>query len=212
MLKLGLILFEGFQALDAFGPLDCINVLSRTESVSLALLASTLEPVSTRPAGFPSSTGQHVVPTHTFAEAPDDLDVLLVPGGQGTRGSDAALLEAIAFIQKIYPRLQYLITVCTGAGLVARAGVLDGKKATTNKKAFTEITAWRPAVQWVSRARWVVDGNIWTSSGVSAGIDVTLAWIAEVYGEDKAQAIADGIEHIRQTNPAVDEFASLYGL
>jgi transcriptional regulator GlxA family with amidase domain len=206
-------LFPGFQALDAFGPLDCINVLSRTDRhrVSLSILSSTMEPVTTKPPGFPDAIGQSIVPTHTFATAPP-LDVLLVPGGRGTRGSSSVVLETVAFIQRTYPQLKYLITVCTGSGLAARAGVLDGKRATTNKIAWQEITALRPEVIWVPRARWVTDGNIWTSSGVSAGIDVTLAWIEEVFGTQTAKKIADGIEYTRHDDPGLDPFADLYGL
>lgn len=211
MISIGIILFEGFQALDAFGPLDCINVLSRTHEVSLAIIAASLEPVSTKPPGVSQATSQHVLPTHTFTDAPA-LDMLIVPGGMGTRSTDGRVQEAIDFIQKSYPQLKYLLTVCTGSGLAARAGVLDGKKATTNKRAWKEITAWRTEVQWVAQARWVVDGNIWTSSGVSAGIDVTLAWIGEVYGDETAQQIADGIEYTRHSDAAIDDFARLHGL
>lgn len=78
--------------------------------------------------------------------------------------------------------------------------------------AWEEITALGPEVEWVPRARWVADGNVWTSSGVSAGIDVTLAWIEEVYGEEKAQRIANGIEYSRHKDPNLDPFAELYGL
>lgn len=122
-----------------------------------------------------------MVPTHTFATAPP-LDLLFVPGGLGTRGSNPVIEEVISYIRNTYPQLGYLITVCTGAGLAARAGVLDGKRATTNKMAWTETTGLGVNVDWVPRARWVVDGNVWSSSGVSAGIDVTLAWIGETMG------------------------------
>ncbi|KAJ5811463.1 hypothetical protein N7474_007764 [Penicillium riverlandense] len=212
-LRFGVVLFPGFQALDVFGPLDCINVLSRTDShrVSLSMLSSTLEPVTTKPPGFPAAIGQSIVPTHTFATAPP-LDVLLVPGGRGARGSSPVVQEIIAFVKATYPQLKYLITVCTGSGLAARAGVLDGKRATTNKMAWQEITALRPEVVWVPRARWVTDGNIWTSSGVSAGIDVTLAWIEEVFGKQTAKKIADGIEYTRHEDPSLDPFAELMGL
>ncbi|PVH71381.1 hypothetical protein DL98DRAFT_435278, partial [Cadophora sp. DSE1049] len=63
-----------------------------------------------------------------------------------------------------------------------RAGVLDGKKATMNKWAFYATSALGPKTHWVAKARWVVDGNVWSSSGVSAGIDVTLAWVASLWG------------------------------
>ncbi|KAJ5769355.1 hypothetical protein N7520_003914 [Penicillium odoratum] len=210
-LRLGVALYPGFQALDVFGPLDCLNSLSRTEELSLALLSSTLEPVSTYSAQSPNAITQSIVPTHTYAAAPP-LDVLLIPGGMGSREPTPLIEEVITFIQNTYPQLKYLITVCTGSGLAARAGVLDGKQATTNKKAWNEVTALRSQVIWVPRARWVTDGNIWTSSGVSAGMDVMLAWIGEVFGKKLASDIADRIEYTRQEDPHVDPFADLYGL
>ncbi|KAJ5087763.1 hypothetical protein N7456_011379 [Penicillium angulare] len=210
-LRIGVVLFSAFEALDAFGPLNCINDLSWTENLSLALLSATLDPVTTRSPFSPGATGQSVVPTHTFT-APPPLDVLIVPGGQGTRVSSPEIDGVIAFIRDVYPQLKYLITVCNGSGLVARTGLLDGKRATTNKKAWHETIALGPKVDWVPRARWVTDGNIWTSSGVSAGIDVTLAWIGHVYGDEKAQIIADGLEHTRHEDSTVDPFADLYGL
>jgi transcriptional regulator GlxA family with amidase domain len=191
--------------------LDCINTLSRTDPVTLSLLSSTLDPVTTKSPDYPGSVGQEIVPTHTYA-APPPLDVLLVPGGRGSRGSGPIVLEAIKFIRDEYPHLTYLITVCTGSGLAARAGVLDGKRATTNKMAWKEMVALGPEVEWVPRARWVTDGNIWTSSGVSAGIDVTLAWIGSVFGEEKARRIADGLEYTRHEDSSWDPFAELYGL
>ncbi|KAJ5231802.1 class I glutamine amidotransferase-like protein [Penicillium citrinum] len=210
-LRIGVALYPGFEALDAFGPINCLNDLSRIKPMTFSVLSSTLEPVSTRSPMYPDSIGQSIVPTHTFANAPE-LDVLLVPGGQGSRGSSPSILETIAFIRDSYPKLKYLITVCTGAGLAARAGVLDGRSATTNKKSWKDIIALRPEVNWIARARWVTDGNIWTSSGVSAGIDVTLAWIGEVFGEEMAQSIADTNEYTRHTNAHVDPFADLYGV
>ncbi|KAE8376145.1 class I glutamine amidotransferase-like protein [Aspergillus bertholletiae] len=211
-LRVGIALFPGFQALDAFGPLDCLNVLSTTHPLTLSVLSSTLDPVTSKTSmTSPHAIGQQIVPTHTFATAPP-LDVLLVPGGVGTRESSPAVLDTIAFIQKTYPSLKYLITVCTGSGLAALAGVLDGRKATSNKMVFHEMKALRPQVDWVPRARWVTDGNIWTASGVTAGIDLTLAWVAEVYGKDRATAIANEIEHTPHSDASHDPFADLYGL
>ncbi|THC97209.1 hypothetical protein EYZ11_003318 [Aspergillus tanneri] len=211
-LRVGIALFPGFQALDAFGPLDCLNVLSMTHSLTLAVLSSTMEPVTCKTSMTnPHVIGQQIVPTHTFATAPP-LDVLLVPGGIGTRGSSQVVLDVIAFIERVYPTLKYLITVCTGSGLAARAGVLDGRKATSNKMVFHEMQALGPKVEWIPRARWVKDGNIWTASGVTAGIDVILAWVEEVYGKETTQAIANEIEHTRHLDASHDPFADLYGL
>ncbi len=121
-----------------------------------------------------STISESIVPTHTFQTAPP-LDVLIVPGGIGTRGPPPTVNSMIAFVKERYPTLQYLITVCTGAGIAARAGVLDGKHATTNKRAWKETTALGPKVKWIPQARWVTDGNIWTTSGVAAGTDGFLA-------------------------------------
>lgn len=190
--------------------------------MNLYIIAATLDPVSTRQlaatgdASFrPPPTqspdfGTSILPTHSFATAPA-LDVLLVPGGQGTRARSEAVFGSIEFIRQRFDSLQYLITVCTGSGLAARSGVLDGKRATTNKLAWESTVALRPQVNWIHRARWVTDGNIWTSSGISAGIDVVFAWIADVYGAGVAKNIADRMEYTRVTDPNDDPFADLHG-
>lgn len=201
-----------------FGPLDALSLLSRSHNMNLYTIAATLDPVPTKqlvpkdrggynpPPTQSPEFGTTILPTHTFSTAPA-LDVLLVPGGQGTRAHTPAISESIDFIRQRFPSLQYLITVCTGSGLAARSGVLDGRRATTNKLAWEATTALRPQVDWVHRARWVNDGNIWTSSGISAGIDVTFAWIADVYGADVAKDIADRMEYTRVTDPDDDPFA-----
>jgi transcriptional regulator GlxA family with amidase domain len=176
----GLLIFPGFQALDVFGPIDLLNLLSHTEHTNLSIIASTLEPVSTQVHGENNKAGsifaQAIVPTHTLANPPEQLDVLLVPGGFGVDGPRA---DEIAFIKAVYPRLQYLISVCNGSVLLARAGVLDGRRATTNKWLWTACTSTSAKVDWIPVARWVVDGNIWTASGVSAGIDCMAAFIGK---------------------------------
>jgi transcriptional regulator GlxA family with amidase domain len=177
--------------------------------MNLHIIAASMDPVSTRlltkqPAE--SNFEQLILPTHTFETAPA-LDVLIVPGGQGTR--EQGVTSTVDFIKKTYPSLQYLITVCTGSGLAARAGILDGKRATTNKLSWDATVALRQEVNWIHKARWVQDGNIWTSSGISAGIDVTFAWIEAVFGHDMAKNIADRMEYNRVTDPTKDPFANL---
>ncbi|KAG6819381.1 hypothetical protein H0H93_012345 [Arthromyces matolae] len=210
----GIVLFPGFQALDAFGPLDALNTLSYMFPMNLSILAESLDPISTKsPLQVPnivgSDFGQSINPTHTFATAPP-LDVLLIPGGIGAMHPD--IQSAIDFVKKTYPSLQYLITVCNGAGIAARAGVLDGKKATTNKIFWQTETAQRDAVKWVAHARWVVDGNIWTSSGVSAGLDAVFAFMAAIYGEEVAEKVSNMLEYERHRDPNWDPYATLAGL
>lgn len=143
--KFGVVLFPGFQALDVFGPVDILNILSKERAAfQLAMLAGDPKPVSTslQAGGF----GQSVVPTHTFANAPEDIEVLLVPGGVGTRHDDL-IGTAVEFVRRAFPKLRFLLTVCTGSALAAKAGVLDGKRATSNKAAF----------DWVCNRTWGVD-------------------------------------------------------
>lgn len=212
--RFGYLLFPGFQALDVFGPVDALNLLSWSHNNTFAFLARTLDPVSTQVRDIVfnksnSTFAQSVLPTHTL-DHPPPLDILIIPGGIGTRAPD---LEAeIEFIRKAYPSLQYLISVCTGASLVGRAGLLNGRKATTNKRAYCSTISCCPKVHWVSHARWVVDGNIWSSSGVSAGTDAVLALISHVYGEAVAKGIANGMEYTRQLNASYDPFSELYNL
>ncbi|KAG2018776.1 hypothetical protein CC2G_008167 [Coprinopsis cinerea AmutBmut pab1-1] len=130
-------------------------------------------------------------------------------GGMGNR-PPATMDSVINYIRQVYPRLQHLITVCTGSWLVAQAGILDGRKATTNKASFKRIAGLCPSVEWVGRARWVVDGNIWTSSGVTAGLDVIFAFIEKVYGEPVAKLLANWLEYERHTDSTWDPFAELY--
>ncbi|KAJ6029318.1 uncharacterized protein N7446_011334 [Penicillium canescens] len=191
-LRIGVVLFPGFQALDVFGPVDCLNVLSWSHNLTLSLLSSTLDPVTTKAPISPVALGQSLVPTHTFATAPT-LDLLLVPGGLGTRIPCPEISDAIAYIRATYPSLKYLVTVCTGSILASRAGVLDGKRATTNKMAWATTVAY-PGVR------------------VSAGIDVTFAWIGDVYGEEVARRNANGMEYTPHEDSRFDPFAELYGL
>lgn len=212
----GMLLFQAFESLDVFGPLDALQILSKRYKMDLSLISSssTLDPVSTAPRApsmnpMNSSFFQSVVPTHTIKDAPD-LDVLIIPGGIGTRAPD--LNATIDYIRTTYPKLQYLITVCTGAGLAAEAGVLDGKRATTNKGSWIHTIARGPRVKWEGHARWTVDGNVWTSSGISAGIDVTFAFIEHLYGGNVATEIANLMEYERHQDAKWDPFAGIFNV
>ncbi|KAH7370367.1 class I glutamine amidotransferase-like protein [Rhexocercosporidium sp. MPI-PUGE-AT-0058] len=221
-INIGILLFPGFQPLDVIGPLDVFNSLGIQRQIRTSFITSnsTLTPITFGPSSLPwftlanpvgSDTHGGFVPTYTFATAPP-LDVLLVPGGIGTRAPAPLLDETIRYVRDVYPSLGYLITVCTGSGIAARAGVLDGKRATTNKLAWAQTIALGPKVRWVAGARWVKDGNIWSSSGVSAGIDVAVAFVAEVYSEAAAVKVTNMLEYERHTNSTDDPFAGLYGL
>lgn len=212
----GVLLFPAFEALDVFGPLDALNLFSLQRQLKLSLISQTLDPISTAPRSaamnpFNSTFSESIVPTHTLDTAPD-LDVLLVPGGIGTRSPDPFFDDYLSFIRRRFPKLRYLITVCTGAHIAAKAGVLDGRNATTNKRAWALAPEYGPKVRWIAHARWVADGKVWTSSGVSAGIDALLAWVAEVYGVDVADQLSLFMEYERHVDPSWDPFADYYNI
>lgn len=209
------ILFPAFEVIDVFGPLSILNLLSLAQPLNLYILAPTLNPVSTQPRMITvakSNFSETILPTHTFDNAPEDIEVLIIPGGLGTRAPSPELDPHVAFIKKTYPKLKYLIGICTGVGLVARTGILDGIRATGNKRSWSWVIAQSSKVHWISHARWVNSGNIWTTSGLTSGIDGAFDFVKSVYGEDVALNLANGLEYKRELDWRNDPFADLYNL
>lgn len=157
---IAIILFPGFQLLDAAGPLDAFHLLSQQTQLQLSIVAETLDPVPTQVAiqiEQGSNFSPSIVPTHTFHEPPKGIDMLLLPGGLGSR-VDKNVEEVVRYLESIDLSEQgtrWLLTVCTGSEILARTGLLDGRRATTNKRAFNEVKAKHPKVEWVAKARWV---------------------------------------------------------
>ncbi|WP_236951141.1 DJ-1/PfpI family protein [Methanobacterium subterraneum] len=104
---------------------------------------------------------------------------------------------------------EYILTICTGSILLAKTGLLDGKKATTNKRLF-KWTEHFPKVDWVREARWVTDKNIYTSSGVSAGMDMVLGFVADQLGYEVAKRQSIQIEYDWKEDSTWDPFSTLY--
>jgi transcriptional regulator GlxA family with amidase domain len=200
-LRVGVVLFDGFELLDVFGPLEMFGVLpSRFE---ISLLGPRAGPVA-------SAQGPRSVVDYAYGDAPAS-DIVLVPGGIGNRPllEDRAVLDWLA---RYCATAGYVTSVCTGSALLAVAGLLDGYRATSNKRAFEWVRELGNGVEWVPEARWVVDRNRWTSSGVAAGIDMALALIAHVYGSEVAYSVADGTEYDWHVDPDWDPFAAKCGL
>jgi len=199
--RLGVVLFPGFELLDVFGPLEMFGNLQGLVEVSL--VAQTAGAVA-------SAQGPSALAVHGFAECPH-LDLILVPGGIGTRDQidNPVLLDWLA---ARVAAADVAMTVCTGTALFARAGVLDGRRATTNKMVFQWVADQGPKVTWVKEARWVEDGKFVTSSGVSAGIDMALAVIARLFGPDTSRLLALGTEYEWHQDAAWDPFAKAHGL
>jgi len=139
------------------------------------------------------------------------MDVLLVPGGIGTRREvgNGALMD---WLRRRADEAEIVSSVCTGAALLARAGLLNGRRATSNKFAFSWVVEQGPQVEWVRQARWVEDGKFATSSGVSAGIDMTLALIARTADVTSAERVATRMEYEWHRDASWDPFAKVLGL
>ena len=171
--KIGILLYPGFEPQDVVGPQEAFLGTVGKKKLKISWLGPSMKPVSNmveNPDFNPmnSSFEIRIVPTHTY-DNPPDLDLLIIPGGTATLDPKSApAVDRVArFIKKTYPKLKYLLTVCTGAGIAAQSGILDGRRATTNKAVWNQTITMGPKVKWVPHARWVVDGNIWTTSGVS---------------------------------------------
>lgn len=107
-------------------------------------------------------------------------------------------------------QLQYLISVCSGATIIASTGILDGRKATTSKANFNRLITTHPTVKWQAPARWVVDGNIWTGSGGHSSPDIAIAWIGHVYGTPVADYLGNLVEYTRARKSTDDPFSAYW--
>ncbi len=130
-----------------------------------------------------------------------------MPGGIGTF-PELANEKLMAFLRDRSRGARITASVCTGSALLAKSGVLDGHRATSNKQVFSLATAQSDAVEWIEAARWVDDGAVVTSSGVSAGMDMALAIIARLFGIETAEAIAVGTEYTWHRDANVDPFVA----
>jgi putative intracellular protease/amidase len=192
---LGAILYPRFELLDLYGPLEMFGALG--PELRIVTVAEQAGPVA-------SFQGPRTLAEHGFADCPP-LDLLLLPGGLGTLAQlgNAALLD---FLRERAPGAEVTMSVCSGSALLAKAGLLDGRRATSNKMFFDLARSQGPRVEWVPAARWV-DGPLVTSSGVSAGTDMALAVIARLHGRERAERIAAYTEYVWHSDPDRDPFA-----
>lgn len=202
-LQLGAILYPGFEMLDLFGPLEMFSLVD-SQLLAINTIAQRAGPV-TAATGMAIGNGPQVVAQYDFASAPD-MDILLLPGGFGTLPEleNQAMLDFLAQRAK---QARITASVCSGSALLAKAGVLDGHRATSNKQLFALAVAQSDQVEWVEAARWVDDGPVVTSSGVSAGTDMGLAIIERLFGEDVALTIAAFAEYTWHRDADSDPFA-----
>ena len=193
---LGAVLYEDFELLDLYGPLEMFGSIGT--DLRIVTIAEKTGPVT-------SFQRPKTVAEFDFA-GPPMLDLILLPGGFGTipQLENLAMLD---FLRRRAATAEVTMSVCSGSAILAKAGLLDGRRATSNKQFFDLARAQGAAVKWVEQARWVEDGPFATSSGVSAGTDMALAVIAKLYGKEIAHQIAESAEYEWQQDSTRDPFA-----
>ena len=197
MQHIHVLLFDGFTTLDALGPTEVLSKLEAQFGISY----------HSRDGGLVTSSTGARVDTRPV-ESVLAQDILLVPGGFGTRGlvEDAAFLD---LLRELVEKAGTVLSVCTGSALLARAGVLDGWEATSNKLAWDWVVSQGPRVRWIRKARWVVDGKFWTSSGITAGIDLALGFVADRIRPEVARKVAGALEHVWNEDGTEDPFCGV---
>ncbi len=184
--NVGVLLFPAVEELDFVGPWEMLTMWRDWADgpQTCVLVAESSTPVM-------CAKGMSLQPHRNFNDC-GPLDVLLVPGGQGTRSevSNTALTQ---FVTRQAASCQHVLSVCTGAFILHAAGLLSGKRATTHWGSLGRLRDLGDVE--VVEERWTRDGNVWTSAGVSAGIDLTLAFIAAVSGDDAAGKVQFSAEY-----------------
>ena len=195
MRDFSIILFDGFETLDAMGPAEIVGVMKETYRLRFF----------SRNGGIVTSDQGARVDTLPFSDIQPG-GVILIPGGAGTR---VLIRDAgyIAAIRELSEASAYTLTVCTGSPVLAMTGLLDGLAATSNKQLFSWAQSVNTSVRWLPSARWVADGKFYTSSGVTAGMDMTLGFVRDTVSYAAARAVAEGIEYLWNEDKDADPFA-----
>ncbi|HJD68344.1 DJ-1/PfpI family protein [Corynebacterium pseudokroppenstedtii] len=193
------MLFDGFELLDAFGP---IELFSAIPDVKIQLVAQ-------RTGAVRSAQGVEVIAELEYGEL-NDPDIILVPGGMGTR-TLARDKSFLSWLTDIGTRSEIVASVCTESALLAAASLLESHRATSNKLAFEWASSFGNDVSWEYQARWIHDGCRWTSSGVAAGMDMAAALIGHLFGQEIQTEVTKRVEYQPQTDSTIDPFARFQG-
>jgi len=192
--RVGILVFPQVEVLDFCGPFEVFSVTRLDESArreesspfEVLLVAEATEPIT-------ATGGLRVIPDVSLDACPP-LDVLVVPGGWGTR-SEIKNERLLAWIRARGTAVETLTSVCTGSMLLGQAGLLDGRRATTHWRALPWMRESFPAVAVEEKLHVVEDGNVLTSAGISAGIDMALRVVARYHGDEVARNTARNMEY-----------------
>jgi transcriptional regulator GlxA family with amidase domain len=187
MTTIGMLIFDDAEELDFVGPWEVFTMAAKTrDDVRVVTIAERAGPVR-------CAKGMRVLPDHTLTDAPA-LDVVLVPGGMGTRRevNNPVLID---WLRKIAPNLRWVTSVCTGALLLCEAGFARGKRVTTHWAFVEELRKRYPDVEVLGNVRYVRDEQLCTAAGVSAGIDLALWLTGQLWGVDTARNTQRAMEY-----------------
>ena len=201
---IGVLVFPGFQLLDAAGPISVFEIAARFAGgpASIKVLALTPGPVR-------SSSGVELLARGLRPSGA--ISTLIVAGGEGVRTA-ATCQKTLAFVRAIVKRGARVASVCSGAYILAEAGVLDGRRATTHWQRTRHFLGAYPKIKLEPDRIFVRDGNIWSSAGISAGIDLALALVAEDFGDEIAQKTARQLVLYQRRSGGQSQFSSLLEL
>lgn len=186
--QIGILAFNELEELDAIGPWEVFSWASKQDGTDMSVCT-----IGSSGREITCAKGLKIVADHTIEDHPP-LDIVLVPGGQGTRPIFHDGGPEIDWLKEVAPRCQWVTSVCTGALLLQRAGMLAGRRATTH---WHSIDLLRDAggVEVLDEVRFVTDGNVVTSAGVSAGIDMALWLTGQLVSPEFARFVQKGIEY-----------------
>jgi transcriptional regulator GlxA family with amidase domain len=184
-MRVGILLFDEVEELDFVGPLEVLGVASRlVESLTVLTVSKDGRPIQGR-------YGLRVQPDHGFSSCPP-LDLLIVPGGKGAR--DARYDKEILAFVRDHASKREIASVCTGALLLAEAGILKGRRATTHHSHFEELRRYAE-VEVIEGERFVLEDGVATSAGISAGIDLALELVSNHFGEKVMREVVETMEY-----------------
>ena len=181
----GIVLFDDAEELDWAGPWEVLTSACKDGDRVITVAQST--------GVVRCAKGLRVLPEYAFDECPS-LDVVVVPGGRGTR-VEMDNQAMLAFVTKQSASAAWTTSVCTGSFVLWSAGLLEGRRATTHWGAIDELLGHAPGLDLDRDARWVVDGNVVTAAGVSAGIDMALWLVGQLYTVEHARAVQRYIQY-----------------
>ena len=182
--KVGILLFNEVEVLDFAGPYEVFSIASYADSEEKLFAVST---IAEQKKLISARNGLQVMPDKSLADLKDDeLDILIVPGGRGASEIEINNSKLIEWLKNQSQQVKIMASVCTGAFLLAKAGLLDGKEATTHWSATERLQKDFPEVKVQSYIKYVDEGNIVTSAGVAAGIDMSLYLLKRLFDEDLA--------------------------